>query len=76
MQQTAWDKLSEIIETARISPFAQACFTWSIQGDYFYLVTVEWNGGLPIISYRNLQNGTENFDITALQMRDLLEACE
>lgn len=76
MKCSAWDKLASIIENARTSPYAQAVFTWSVNGDYFYLVTVEWNGGLPFISYRNLQDGTENFDVTAKQMLNLMESVE
>lgn len=76
MQNQAWDKLAETIEKARTNQEGAAGFFWSIQTDKKYWVHVEWNGGLPIIGYQNCETGQENWDVTATQMCDLLEACE
>lgn len=74
MKNSAWDKLAENLEKARIEGYSS--FVWSIQFDDFFRVSIEWNGGLPFISYRNLQDGTENFDVTAKQMLNLMESVE
>ncbi len=47
---------------------------FSIDGDYLAEFWVEWNGGLPIIGYKDLSTGATFDDVTAFELLKVLEA--
>lgn len=74
MRNQPWDKLSSVIEQARLGD--QASFHWPSYSNRRYWVWVEWNGGLPIIGYEDLNTGAIFHDVTAIALVSFLESCE
>lgn len=72
MPSDAHSLIASTIEHARQTGESDSVF--SIDFDYLVEFWVEYNGGLPIIGYRNLETGVVNHDVTASQLLDLLES--
>lgn len=74
MKNQVWDLVAATIEHARESGHSYAVF--KIDSDYLVDFWVEWNGGLPIIGYKDLNTGVSHFDVTASQLVKVLESFE
>ncbi len=74
MKNQAWTLVADTIEHARQSGYSYAVF----KIDLAYLVDfwVEWNGGLPIIGYKDPNTGVSHYDVTASQLVKVLESCQ
>lgn len=72
MPSDAHSLIASTIEHARQTGESHSVFR--IDGDYLVDFWVEYNGGLPVIGYKNLETGFVNHDVTALQLLDLLES--
>lgn len=69
MQNQPWDKLASAIELARLN--GDNSFCWPSVFDPRLCVSVEWNGGLPIISVESA--GVFLSDLTAFDVLRMLE---
>lgn len=74
MKNQVWNLVASTIEHARESGESYAVF--KIDFDYLVDFWVEWNGGLPIIGYKDLTTGVSHFDVTASQLVKVLESFE
>lgn len=72
MPSDAHSLIASTIEHARQTGNSHSVF--KIDDDYLVDFWVEYNGGLPIIGYRNLDTGEFKQDVTAFQLLDLLES--
>jgi hypothetical protein len=68
---SAWDKLAVCFEDARIS--GQSEFHWPSFDQPRFLVSVEYNGGLPILSFKDVNSGLSVHDKTAFHVLEVLE---
>lgn len=74
MPSDAHTLIASTIDDARKNGDSHSAFI--IDGDYLVDFWCEYNGGLPIIGYRNLNNGEVKTDVTAFQLLDLLESLQ
>lgn len=74
MKNQAWNLVAATIEHAREAGHSHALF--KIDFDYLAELWVEWNGGLPIIGYKDLNTGAIFHDVTAIALVRFLESCE
>ena len=72
MPSDAHSLIASTIEHARQTGNSHSAFI--IDADYLVDFWVEYNGGLPIIGYRNRETGEVKHDVTAFQLLDLLES--
>lgn len=72
MKNEPWDLVALTIEHARQEGFSSAVF--HVQFDYVAEIWVEWNGGLPIIGYKDLNTGAVFHDVTASALVRVLES--
>lgn len=72
MRSDAHSLIASTIEHARQTGSSYSVF--KIDGDYLVDFWVEYNGGLPIIGYTNLETGETKDDVTAFQLLGLLES--
>lgn len=72
MPSDAHSLIAATIEHARQTGDSHCAFR--IDADYLADFWVEYNGGLPIIGYRNCETGEVKHDVTAFQLLDLLES--
>lgn len=72
MPSDAHSLIASTIEHARQTGDSYSVF--KIDADYLVDFWVEYNGGLPIIGYKNLETGDVQQDVTALQLLNLLES--
>lgn len=72
MRSDAHSLIASTIEHARQAGNSYSAF--KIDSDYLVDFWVEYNGGLPIIGYRNCETGEVKHDVTAFQLLDLLES--
>lgn len=68
MSSDAQSLIASTIEHARLVGESYSVFRYLV--DFW----VEYNGGLPIIGYSNLETGDVQHDVTALQLLNLLES--
>lgn len=76
MKNQPWDKLAATIEEARLHGFTS--FYWPSGVDARLKVSVEWNGGLPIISVEDVSSlaGVFHADLSAFAVLRMLEECD
>lgn len=74
MRSEPWDLVALTIDHARHEGFSSA--TYQVLYDYVAEIWVEWNGGLPIIGYKDLNTGATFHDVTASALVRFLESCE
>lgn len=74
MRDQSWNLVADTIEHARVEGYSYA--TFRIQFDYLADIWVEWNGGLPIIGYKDLNTGVIFHDVTATALVRFLESFE
>lgn len=74
MKNEPWDLVAFTIDHAR--QVCYSCGTYKIQDDYVCDFWVEWNGGLPIIGYKDLNTGVTFHDVTAFALVRFLESCQ
>jgi len=72
--KSAWDELAATIKKALESDYSVAHLHWPDYCNRKMTITVEWNGGLPIIDLANHETLEHEFDITACKCRDAMEA--
>lgn len=72
MTLSSWDKLAVCFEDARIS--GQSEFHWPSFAAKRFRVSVEYNGGLPILSITDFSSGLSVHDITAFAALRIIEA--
>lgn len=72
MPSDAHSLIAATIEHARQTGDSHCAFI--IDADYLVDFWVEYNGGLPIIGYRNCETGEVKHNVTAFQLLDLLES--
>lgn len=74
MKNEPWDLVAFTIDHARQEGHSYG--TYKIQDDYVCDFWVEWNGGLPIIGYKDLNTGVTFHDVTATALVRFLESCQ
>lgn len=74
MKNEAWNLVAHTIEHARQEGYSYGVY--KVQFEYVADFWVEWNGGLPIIGYKDLINGATFHDVTASALVRFLESCE
>lgn len=73
MKNQPWDKLAATIEEARGHGFTS--FYWPSRVDSRLKVSVEWNGGLPVLSVED-SAGVLHADLSAFAVLRMLEECD
>lgn len=74
MSKDAHSLIASTIEHARQTGESYSVFR--IDADYLVDFWVEYNGGVPIIGYKNCETGEVKHDVTALHLLSLLESFE
>lgn len=74
MTSEAWDQVALTIDHARQEGYSSGMY--QVQFEYVCEFWVEWNGGLPIIGYKDLNTGAIFDDVTATALVRFLESCE
>lgn len=74
MKSEPWNLVAHTIEHARQEGFSHACY--KVESAYVVDFWVEWNGGLPLIGYKDLINGFTFDDVTASALVRFLESFE
>lgn len=74
MKSEPWNLVAHTIEHARQEGHSYGVY--KVQFEYVADFWVEWNGGLPIIGYKDLNTGAIFHDVTATALVLFLESCE